>query len=244
MTRDAARAAGSRLYFTGEECPRGHIAPRYTVNRQCKICTYENQAVRKAKDPEKFSASCRASVAKWRLNNPEKSQQWAKDNREKVLAAGRRWCKRNPHKLLEKARLYRAKNRAPSRKAALAWQNKFPEKKWAINRERAAAKSKATPPWLTDNQRLEMVEMYKAARRLSRDTGIEHHVDHIHPIKGKKSCGLHVPWNLQILRASENISKGNKLTRIDVGHHPLLDPSFIAEPAHDHDCRPRGDCRI
>ena len=61
----------------------------------------------------------------------------------------------------------------------------------------------ATPPWLTEEMSMEMKALYE-----SRQEG--EHVDHIVPLKGDTVCGLHVPWNLQIITDKENYAKSNK----------------------------------
>ncbi len=54
----------------------------------------------------------------------------------------------------------------------------------------------------------EIVKFYKEAERLTEETGIIHHVDHIIPLsKG----GLHHQSNLQVLTKEENLKKGNKI---------------------------------
>lgn len=69
----------------------------------------------------------------------------------------------------------------------------------------------AVPTWLTKEQKDEIERFYWLAKDLKAVTGETYHVDHIIPINGKEVCGLHVPWNLQILPSDINLSKGNKV---------------------------------
>lgn len=73
--------------------------------------------------------------------------------------------------------------------------------------EYLAKKKLATPIWANMT---EIEQIYAHARRLSFETSIPHHVDHIVPIRGKKVSGLHIHTNLQILTATENLKKGNQ----------------------------------
>ena len=37
-TRDAAAKSAQRRYFSGDPCPAGHVAERYTLNGYCVEC--------------------------------------------------------------------------------------------------------------------------------------------------------------------------------------------------------------
>jgi hypothetical protein len=78
----------------------------------------------------------------------------------------------------------------------------------AKNVTRELRKKRATPPWV---KLKDILPFYERAAELTRQTGIKHSVDHIMPLKGKNSSGLHVPWNLQVITLSDNCAKGNRI---------------------------------
>lgn len=105
--------------------------------------------------------------------------------------------------------------------AKKAWNKANPERYRATNARNLAAYrawiTQATPPWV-DWPAIDAI--YAACPK-------GWHVDHIVPLRHLLVCGLHVPWNLQHLPASENCSKRNtfdpgSIARLpaDTGHHP------------------------
>ena len=67
------------------------------------------------------------------------------------------------------------------------------------------------PKWLSKGHKAQINDFYREAARQTELTGIEHHVDHIMPLRGRTSSGLHVPWNLQVIPAKVNLTKSNRV---------------------------------
>ena len=100
---------------------------------------------------------------------------------------------------------YYKKHSDKERIACKAWQDAHPDKSAAIGGKSLAIKRGGSASDIYDIELC--IPFYAEARRLSRETGILHHVDHIIPLsKG----GLHCQTNLQVLTATENIKKGNR----------------------------------
>jgi 5-methylcytosine-specific restriction endonuclease McrA len=91
------------------------------------------------------------------------------------------------------------------------WIVNNPDKNTAKSNLYRARKLNASPSWLTNEQKSQIDSIYWLARLQQELNDEQYHVDHIVPLKGKTVCGLHVPWNLQILSAKKNMTKGNRL---------------------------------
>lgn len=103
------------------------------------------------------------------------------------------------------------KHRASARKATQKWKQNNRAKATAYQVKRKASKINATPVWLSEFDNLKITCLYQVAQMRSQESGQEWHVDHIVPLKGKTVCGLHVPWNLRVITAVENMAKNNRL---------------------------------
>jgi len=74
---------------------------------------------------------------------------------------------------------------------------------------RRAAKLERTPKWLDAAACAELDFTYEYCAAL-RKCGLDYHVDHVVPLQGNLVSGLHVPWNLQVIHAQDNIAKNNR----------------------------------
>jgi hypothetical protein len=175
-----AKAGGSPFYFTGKPCKRGHVGNRYVTGRACVACVLENTA---------RSHSSRAT------ERAQYHAAWRQENKGKCASATARWRANNPGAGAEVAAEWRRNNRD----------------KLAKNQaKRRAQNMSATPPWLTQEHQDAIAALYADAKRLNEETGVEHHVDHVIPLVHPAVCGLHVPWNLQVIPANDNLKKSNK----------------------------------
>ena len=195
-----ARDAGEKHYFTGKPCLRGHISIRQTSGMACIECKREQQAKR-MQDPEMRAKQVMRSTQYTKRMRLESAEFRAKDN-----AYRKEWMRKKMQDLAYAAKVREAGNRAAAkRRADNPTQNRFKAASYKASRINRA------PVWLTREHRKDMRSFYALRDWLNLTMfGVKYEVDHIVPLRGQSVSGLHVPWNLRVIRASENARKGNR----------------------------------
>jgi hypothetical protein len=187
----------------------------------------QRQANRKSYEKHKAARQerCREYQRKRHADNPDHVKQlqkaWNEKNKERIdvqrklrrpkykereLIYVAEWRQKNAEKRQDYNRKHYSENRETLLKKYKEWASRNHDKTAALAAKRRCTLLNATPPW-ADLKKIQ--SFYTEAKRLTKETGIAHHVDHIYPLKGKYVSGLHCEYNLQILTATENIRKGN-----------------------------------
>jgi len=160
---------------------------------------------------------------KYRAENKERFNEWAREwgmaNKEKKAEKNKKYRAENKEKFAELGRKYRLENKqkiADYRRKH--YDGEYFKKYLAANRDKINAykakyqanrrgRQKHGLMQLNPAQKAEIEGFYQFCKLFA-----GHEVDHIVPLMGKNVSGLHVPWNLQILTAEQNRSKGNRYT--------------------------------
>lgn len=169
------------------------------------------------------SSRIKSKSKQWAENNKERKRATNKayqvSNKEKIAETKRIYQKKNHAACLERARKsrannldsyrareaeYREKNRAACNQRIKEWKKKNPHAIVFYAGKRRSAMLQAVPAWADFDQ---IALIYKQSSELGRG----YHVDHIVPLVSDKVCGLHCHANLQILPASENSRKNNRV---------------------------------
>ena len=193
----------------------------------CRACRVQADRERRQANPEKYREYTRNYLKDWRVANPERAadidKRYRQKNADKYRENSKAWRLANPERasLLSKAWAIKNPEKAKeaNNKRSIEWRKRNPEyqsnfykankqRYVAASARRRAAQESATPAWLTAIDKAMIQEMYDVSEARFIQTGIKHHVDHIVPINGKNVSGMHVPWNLQVITAHENLSKG------------------------------------
>jgi len=187
ISKKEAKINELKRFFTGIPCKKyGHVTERLTSSGECMGCKQHREK------------------RKYHQTGGERHKQWYQKNREENVQKQMDRQNANHAEYLE----YQKKWRDANKDYRASYQKENASYFAAQSAKRISVKLNATPIWVE----IEKIKLlYEESANLTKETGVEHQVDHIIPLISGVVCGLHCFENLQILTAEENKSKGNRL---------------------------------
>jgi hypothetical protein len=195
--------------YVGRLCKRGHDngsggTIRLKSNWNCIECMREYRRDK----AEHIAITTRA----YRVENAESTREtqrtYQQKNRKKLSQNRKEYRRKNAQHIRAVQATYRHTNKERRNEYYRVWRSKNSAQVTHHISLRRTRKVQATPKWVDLSS---ILAVYIEAKRLTKETGVQYHVDHIVPLKSPVVCGLHVPWNLQIIPAAENLKKHNRM---------------------------------
>jgi hypothetical protein len=179
---------------------------KHGVGATCKQCVSvyyrNNNKTIKARVKKYYEQNHESGLAQRKL--------YYQQNKEVVLSKQKLYSQRNKETIALKRgqyhKIYYEQNKERITNKNNQWRKSNLDKCNTYSAAYRASKMCATPPWADQDM---IADLYKRASKLSCDE-IKYHVDHIVPLQSDVVCGLHCEANLQLLLASDNISKSNR----------------------------------
>lgn len=211
------------LSAVGSYCSRKCADARYDTTRNCEVCGKPFRTPPSLMRVRTCSRECGYKVKRPNDRRLELScKLCGKAFVESPSRAGRRtYCsetcaRSDPAVILEKSKMF-AGSRNPAWNGGISrymvsasgkrYARSAPEKENERCARRRFAKRLAFVRW-ADAEKIAC--FYLEAQRLTGQTGVVHHVDHIVPLISRIVCGLHNEFNLQVIPGVENLRKANR----------------------------------
>ena len=204
LARVVAKDRGEKFYTPESPCAKGHSMRRVS-DGTCIQCKQDAERLHIALNRTAYNARKQRERAHKLPDLAIKAKQ-AREQETPEQRAVR----------LEKARLKQVEWRlnnpghAGAKAAKKAYKKNNPGKVMADGAKRRSAQLKRTPHWLDDDGYWMIEQAYELSALRTKIFGFAWHVDHVLPLQGKYVSGLHVPTNLQVIPATENLRKAHK----------------------------------
>lgn len=234
LSKEEAKKQGKKFFFTDIPCKRGHKDFRYVSTTQCVSCQKEHKKeyTKQGKNKEYYLNNkevINQKTKNYRKLNKEKITErqkiYAENNKQKIQEYKKKYHIENREKIIAKVKKYYYENKEEISRKSFEYRQHTKDKKAAYDRQfdiknkayrnslKMTNRAKRRQRYIEwDPEFFEFVfeEAYRLCDDRKKTTGIEWHVDHIYPLCSKTVSGLHNPYNIQVVPAKWNLSKGNR----------------------------------